>query len=830
MSSNNTNVELDKYDVFLCHNSEDKPEIRRIADELINLGIKPWLDEREITPGLLWQLALEEQISKIKSAAIFVGESGIGPWQNIEIRSFINEFVERQCPVIPVFLPSVRGTPNLPVLLKNFHSVDFRIQTPDPLQQLLWGIKGEKVIGPSLIDNEKKPVIYPPMTKLLTQEQHSELIILLNRVDEFWIVGVLKHSLYNQVLILLDVEVMDEEVETPFNRILDLPKPNELENSTPIDDVFYASSLLIILGEPGSGKTTTLLELAQRLIRRARTKRNERIPFVVNLSSWKKGQFLSDWMVYCLNKIYSIPSKLASKWLENGYLIPLLDGLDEVKTEYQADCVEAINAYISENEPPGLVVCCRLQEYHWLPERLEMNGAICIKPLDQKQIDNYFALVGPEFEQLRLAIDADADLQELAQSPFMLNVISMAYQSGSPVKPIDQGQSLEARRTEIFKAYVDKVFHHKESLGQVFPKDKVLFCLSWLAKKMKENSQSIFLIENLQPGWLDSWKQKIAYREISALNFGLMVGLAGVLWTLVANLQKAEPVFGSMYGLIAALLLGLVARYESAIVNSIICGLTFSLLGVLEKGQADMANWLSDGVYFGLVAGVGIGTLNSVKTIESMTWSWKLFLKKFLRGFLIGALSGGPLSGLIYGLKRGLNDGLLFGLFIGVLCGRLGGLINGIAGGFTDRIREDKIRPNQGIRLTLTNGLFVCLMATLIIGMIAWFIYGATESLIGGVISGLILGLSSGLIIGLNRGLAAVIKHYALRLVLWRSGKTPLMFIPFLDHCAKLILLKKVGGGYIFLNRMLLEYFARLETSDLNWTEVSITRNNELRR
>ena len=205
MSSNNTNVELDKYDVFLCHNSEDKPEIRRIADELINLGIKPWLDEREITPGLLWQLALEEQISKIKSAAIFVGESGIGPWQNIEIRSFINEFVERQCPVIPVFLPSVRGTPNLPVLLKNFHSVDFRIQTPDPLQQLLWGIKGEKVIGPSLIDNEKKPVIYPPMTKLLTQEQHSELIILLNRVDEFWIVGVLKHSLYNQVLILLDV-------------------------------------------------------------------------------------------------------------------------------------------------------------------------------------------------------------------------------------------------------------------------------------------------------------------------------------------------------------------------------------------------------------------------------------------------------------------------------------------------------------------------------------------------------------------------------------------------------------------------------------------------
>jgi hypothetical protein len=55
-----------------------------------------------------------------------------------------------------------------------------------------------------------------------------------------------------------------------------------------------------------------------------------------------------------------------------------------------------------------------------------------------------------------------------------------------------------------------------------------------------------------------------------------------------------------------------------------------------------------------------------------------------------------------------------------------------------------------------------------------------------------------------------VIKHYALRLILWLSGKTPLNFIKFLDHCAKLIFLKKVGGGYIFIHRMLLDYFADL--------------------
>jgi eukaryotic-like serine/threonine-protein kinase len=70
-----------------------------------------------------------------------------------------------------------------------------------------------------------------------------------------------------------------------------------------------------------------------------------------------------------------------------------------------------------------------------------------------------------------------------------------------------------------------------------------------------------------------------------------------------------------------------------------------------------------------------------------------------------------------------------------------------------------------------------------------------------------------GLIVGLNRGGSAVIKHYALRLTICLSGYTPFQFIKFLDRCAKLILLKKVGGGYIFIHRTLLDYFAELTPS-----------------
>jgi hypothetical protein len=94
------------FDVFLCHNSEDKPAVREIAQELIKMGIKPWLDEDQIRPGTSWQTTLGEQIESINSAAVFVGDAGLGPWQNQESQALLNQFVKRRCPVIPVVLPS----------------------------------------------------------------------------------------------------------------------------------------------------------------------------------------------------------------------------------------------------------------------------------------------------------------------------------------------------------------------------------------------------------------------------------------------------------------------------------------------------------------------------------------------------------------------------------------------------------------------------------------------------------------------------------------------------------------------------------------------------
>jgi hypothetical protein len=132
------------FDVFLCHHTPDKPGVKQIGNLLKQHNLRPWLDEWELRPGLPWQRTLEKQIEQIKAAAVFIGQSGIGPWQQQELEAFLREFVERSCPVIPVLLPDAPEQPRLPLFLSGMIWVDFRKQDPDPLRQLIWGITGKR--------------------------------------------------------------------------------------------------------------------------------------------------------------------------------------------------------------------------------------------------------------------------------------------------------------------------------------------------------------------------------------------------------------------------------------------------------------------------------------------------------------------------------------------------------------------------------------------------------------------------------------------------------------------------------------------------------------
>lgn len=138
-------IKQNAFDVFISYNSKDRRQIKNIAKALISKNILPWLDIWELQPGLLWQKELEIQITKIKAAAVFIGSDGIGPWQNMEQLAFLMQFIKRGCTVIPVILKDCVTEPDIPVFLQTITWVDFRKSSPDPLEQLIWGIKGTLV-------------------------------------------------------------------------------------------------------------------------------------------------------------------------------------------------------------------------------------------------------------------------------------------------------------------------------------------------------------------------------------------------------------------------------------------------------------------------------------------------------------------------------------------------------------------------------------------------------------------------------------------------------------------------------------------------------------
>lgn len=132
-------------DVFLSHNSRDKPIVEEIAARLRERGLTFWLDRLELQPGLPWQEGLEEGIRASRSVAIFIGADGLGAWETPEMRAFIDRSRRERVPVIPVLLPGCPDSPRLPLFLEAFTWVDLRKGlTEEGIARLAWGITGAK--------------------------------------------------------------------------------------------------------------------------------------------------------------------------------------------------------------------------------------------------------------------------------------------------------------------------------------------------------------------------------------------------------------------------------------------------------------------------------------------------------------------------------------------------------------------------------------------------------------------------------------------------------------------------------------------------------------
>ena len=135
-------------------------------------------------------------------------------------------------------------------------------------------------------------------------------------------------------------------------------------------------------------------------------------------------------------------------------------------------------------------------------------------------------------------------------------------------------------------------------------------------------------------------------------------------------------------------------------------------------------------------------------------------------------------------------------------------------------------KPNQGIHNSGWNALRIGIITMLIMGVLCGAIDllpvllptlvkdGEHSRVASRLIFFLFVGLSM-LFLGLYNALIfggyAYLKHYLLRVFLWRNGVLPWRAVPCLEEATNCILLQHVGGGYRFIHSLLQEHFASLD-------------------
>lgn len=668
--------------------------------------------------------------------------------------------------------------------------------------------------------------------------------IMLERVRQFWVEGVLEKSLHKEILIQLGKQEQPDAVSHPWDMQLQEAadhEPTPIPKNKPVIEIFEDTGRsMLILGAPGSGKTITLLELARDAIARAEANPSLPIPIVFNLSSWaERKPKLDDWLIAELNLKYQIPKKVAQEWLEHEELLLLLDGLDEVKHESREACVKAINAFRQEHGLTEIVVCSRIEEYQQLVTQLNLQGAIRIHPLTLEQIDLYLANFGDELVALRTVIQDDLTLQELIVSPLMLSVMVVAYR-GAAVEAVDILATVEARRKKVFDRYVacmlgqqyaDRLLKWRQT-EQPHTAQHTHQWLSWLACKMTQLGQTTFFMEELSPRWLIAPSSSQSQGMLSGVSYGLFSKMLVFLplMPLVSVLNNTMS-FGDPFWLF--LLLGgtfiitsiLAARFSDFLTLMMASGLTLSVFFV--GGQVSLIRYNPDLlfiIFLIALTGVSVADSGQIKNFEKLSWSWRKAKVGVMFGIAIGIGIGFfmiwitpirevyrlELMQAIYATKERaeLITLIKIGIFFWsvVFCGLIFLVVSGLTRG---NIIESSIRqfPNQGIWKSLRNAGTIGILLVIVFGggaLVGIFVSGLS------VEYGLCFSFLPVLSAILFFGGSAWIQHFVLRFILFVNRFLPWNLTRFLDYAADRILLRKVGGGYIFIHRLLLEYFAAL--------------------
>lgn len=580
---------------------------------------------------------------------------------------------------------------------------------------------------------------------------------------------------------------------------------------------------ILLLGSAGSGKTSSIFEIGQYLIRETRNHDDRPLPVYLHLSTWasKRGP-MRDWVVEQLQQLYQVPVPLGRHWVASGALFLLLDGLDEVSDPIaRSACAKEINRYnrFGRQISAPTIVACRTEEYDVLGFALNLGEAAIVRPLDPDIVLQQLTLSGPSARALAARHIEHPDLQKLLVSPLLVTMLLSLTSN--------EDQTATATTYEQSSDLIGGYLHHRLELERrrtiarrnAYPRDLTHRWLSNLARNLDQSQQTIFLPDRIPPDWLSSRGSRRLVLLIVPTVWGAVLGLTFALaLTLAAKLDLGSP-FNPFATIISFTSLGFVAAAVHAKKLYFRCvlwftiGMAFVTLWDVADQTASISSTLTGGfiygLFFGLIGELAVALLGGqLDPVEHLSFSWAVVRKTVPRLCLAGVVVGIAFS-IVNWSSSGLalSYALLLGFVFGLMLGAVFGLTLALRKGIQMTLIPDRMRPLEGLRRSVRYGLLIGLGSGATVGA-AFFVSGLLVSPELGLIRGITWGPAAGCLYALATGHGAVIQYWMRRLLLWRAGVAPLRYMRWLEYAVDLRVLYRTGGGYVFMHRILQDKLA----------------------
>ena len=288
------------------------------------------------------------------------------------------------------------------------------------------------------------------------------------------------------------------------------------------------SRLCVLLGDLGTGKTTSAILLIRKLMESRKAGEQVPLPFYFDLRDLSPTGLTDFGLRTVLTHLLSVSTKVAVMVddvldaIRSEPTMVVFDGLDEALVHLSPDDgdrltqslleVLALNVPNSGAEPPGthLLLSCRTQYFRTMnDEAFFVNGeeserthgkdylVLTMLPFDEDQIREYLRrnVPGSNPDQILEMIRSVHDLRALAAQPVMLNMIRKVL----PTIEEDRRAGRRVRSVDLYERFVDRWLRRDERKHSLIPEHKIQLMthLAWQVWNSGNRTWSA--------SWMEAW-------------------------------------------------------------------------------------------------------------------------------------------------------------------------------------------------------------------------------------------------------------------------------------------------------------------------------------